>query len=110
MFHQMENVSQELIKLSIISNGFLLSDIASSSLDSTLCLWNAEDGKLLNQISLGPVDLWTIAFSPDSKFVISGSNDGKISMYNVATGKAEQVLDPQNGKFTLSLAYSCGKC
>lgn len=106
----MENVSQELFKLSIILNAFLLPDIASSSLDSTLCLWNAEDGKLLNQISLGPVDLWTIAFSPDSKFVISGSNDGKISMYNVATGKAEQVLDPQNGKFTLSLAYSCGKC
>jgi WD repeat-containing protein 61 len=64
------------------------------------------DGKLLHQISCGPVDLWTVTFSPDSKFVISGSNDGKISMYSVETGKVEQVLDPQNGKFTLSLAYS----
>lgn len=27
-------------------------------------------------------------------------------MYNVLSGKQEQVLDPQNGKFTLSLAYS----
>jgi WD repeat-containing protein 61 len=69
-------------------------------------LWNAENGKLLNQISLGSVDLWTVAFSPDNKYVISGSNDGKISLYNVSTGKPDQVLDPQNGKFTLSLAYS----
>lgn len=93
-------------KLLPVTNVSLFLDIASSSLDSTLCLWNAEDGKLLNQISLGPVDLWTIAFSPNNKHVISGSNDGKISMYNVETGKSEHVLDPQNGKFTLSLAYS----
>lgn len=52
------------------------------------------------------MDLWTVAFSNNSKYVISGSNDGKISMYNVLSGKQEQVLDPQNGKFTLSLAYS----
>lgn len=88
-----------------LTNHFFV-DIASSSLDSTLCIFSSKDGKLLNQISLGPVDLWTVAFSSCSKFVISGSNDGKISMYNVLTGKQEQVLDPQNGKFTLSLAYS----
>lgn len=87
------------------SNFNYLSAIASSSLDSTLCLWSSESGQLLNQIALGPVDLWTVAFSPCDKYVISGSHEGKISMYNVETGKAEQVLDPQNGKFTLSLAY-----
>lgn len=26
-------------------------------------------------------------------------------MYSVETGKAEQVLDAQNGKYTLSIAY-----
>lgn len=79
--------------------------IASSSLDSGLCLWKAETGQLLNQIPMGPVDLWTVAFSPCDKFVISGSHEGKISLYSVETGKPEQVLDPQNGKFTLSIAY-----
>lgn len=49
-----------------------------------------------------------MAFSPCDKYVISGSHDGKISMYSVETGKAEQVLDPQNGKFTLSIAYVSG--
>lgn len=37
--------------------------------------------------------------------MISGSQDGKISMYSVETGKCEQVMDPQNGKFPLSIAY-----
>ncbi|XP_041774335.1 WD repeat-containing protein 61 [Anopheles merus] len=80
--------------------------IASSSLDSSLCIWKAETGQLMNQISVGPVDLWTVAFSPCDKYIISGSHEGKISLYSVETGKAEQVLDPQNGKFTLSIAYS----
>lgn len=79
--------------------------IASSSLDSGLCFWQSTSGQLLNQLTLGPVDLWTVAFSPCDRFVISGSHEGKISMYNVETGKVEQVLDPQNGKFTLSIAY-----
>ncbi|XP_058457051.1 superkiller complex protein 8, partial [Malaya genurostris] len=80
--------------------------IASSSLDSGLCIWKSETGELLNQIALGPVDLWTVAFSPCDTYIISGSHEGKISLYNVETGKPEQVLDPQNGKFTLSIAYS----
>lgn len=70
-----------------------------------MCFWNAENGQLINQLSLGPVDLWTVAFSPCNKYVISGSHEGKISLYSVETGKVEQVLDPQNGKFTLSIAY-----
>lgn len=79
--------------------------IASSSLDSGLCIWKTETGQLLNQAALGPVDLWTVAFSPCNRYVISGSHEGKISLYSVETAKPEQVLDPQNGKFTLSIAY-----
>ncbi|KXJ83403.1 hypothetical protein RP20_CCG007114 [Aedes albopictus] len=92
-----------VVSVDVSSNGEV---IASSSLDSGLCIWKADSGQLLNQISLGPVDLWTVAFSPCDKYIISGSHEGKISLYSVETGKPEQVLDPQNGKFTLSIAYS----
>ena len=74
-------------------------------MDSSLCFWDAASGEQKHLLRFGPVDLWTVAFSPCNKYVISGSNEGKISMYSVETGKAEQVLDPQNGKFTLSIAY-----
>lgn len=92
-----------VVSVAVSSNGKV---IASSSLDSGLCIWKSETGQLLNQIALGPVDLWTVAFSPCNQHIISGSHEGKISLYSVETGKPEQVLDPQNGKFTLSIAYS----
>lgn len=82
--------------------------IASSSLDSSLRFWKTESGQLLNQVALGPVDLWTVTFSPCDKYVVSGSQEGKITLYNVETGKEDRVLDPQNGKFTLSIAYVSG--
>jgi WD repeat-containing protein 61 len=50
------------------------------------------------------VDIWTVAFSPDDKFIISGSHSGKIALYGVESAKQEQTLDTR-GKFTLSIAY-----
>lgn len=77
---------------------------ASSSLDSSMRIWDLENGEKISTIDVGPVDLWTVAFSPDDKYIISGSHSGKITLYNVETAKAEQSLDTR-GKFTLSIAY-----
>lgn len=99
---QLSGHSLGVVSVAVSNDG---STIASSSLDSGLCIWSAETGQLLNQTALGPVDLWTVTFSPDGKYVISGSHEGKISLYSVETVKPELVLDPQNGKFTLSIAY-----
>lgn len=99
---QLSGHSLGVVSVAVSSDG---RTIASSSLDSGLCIWKTETGQMLNQAALGPVDLWTVAFSPDDKYVISGSHEGKISLYDVETAKPEQVLDPQNGKFTLSIAY-----
>lgn len=67
-------------------------------------IWDLERGEKTASIEVGPVDLWTVAFSPDDKYVISGSHAGKITLYNVETAKAEQSLESR-GKFTLSIAY-----
>lgn len=99
---QLAGHSLGVVSVAVSNDG---TKIASSSLDSGLCIWRTDSGQLLNQTALGPVDLWTVAFSPDDKYVISGSHEGKISLYSVETAKPEQVLDPQNGKFTLSIAY-----
>lgn len=78
--------------------------IASSSLDSSLRLWNAETGEKMGIMETGPTDVWTVAFSPDNKYIISGNHTGKINMYNVETQKQERILDTR-GQFTLSIAY-----
>lgn len=75
---QLSGHSLGVVSVAVSSDG---KTIASSSLDSGLCIWKTETGQLLNQAALGPVDLWTVAFSPCDKFVISGSHEGKISLY-----------------------------
>lgn len=52
------------------------------------------------------MDAWTIAFSPDSRFLASGSHTGKINLFGVDSGRKETSLDTR-GKFTLSIAYVC---
>ena len=52
------------------------------------------------------VDTWTVAFSPDSKYIATGSHAGKISLIGVESGKKESALDTR-GKFTMSIAYVC---
>ncbi|XP_065354128.1 superkiller complex protein 8 [Calliphora vicina] len=101
--HQLKGHSLGVVSVAVSSDG---KTIASSSLDSSLCFWDSQSGQQQHLLAFGPVDLWSVAFSPCDKYVISGSNEGKISMYSVETGKVEQVLDAQNGKFTLSIAYS----
>lgn len=69
-------------------------------------IWDLDKGEKISNIETGPMDLWTVAFSPDDKFIISGSQAGIITLYNVETAKAEQTYDTR-GKFSLSIAYVC---
>lgn len=48
-----------------------------------------------------------MAFSPDSRFIATGSHAGKINLIGVESGKKESALDTR-GKFTMSIAYVCG--
>lgn len=82
----------------------LLLVCVSSSLDSSMRVWDLETGEKKSTIDVGPVDLWTVAFSPDDKHIISGSHAGKITLYSVETAKAERSFETR-GKFTLSIAY-----
>lgn len=50
------------------------------------------------------VDAWTVAFSPDSKYIATGSHLGKVNIFGVESGKKEYSLDTR-GKFILSIAY-----
>uniref|UniRef100_A0A8D8SMQ7 WD repeat-containing protein 61 n=1 Tax=Cacopsylla melanoneura TaxID=428564 RepID=A0A8D8SMQ7_9HEMI len=79
--------------------------LASSALDSSLVIWDLSCMKQISKINVGPVDMWNVVFSPDDKYVLSGSQSGKINLYDVETGKLEQIFDTR-GKFTLSIAYS----
>ncbi|KAB0384181.1 hypothetical protein FD755_006098, partial [Muntiacus reevesi] len=65
---------------------------ATHSLDAHI-LWQLEKSKQIKSVDAGPVDAWTLAFSPDSQYL------GKEFIR-----KKEYSLDTR-GKFILSIAY-----
>uniref|UniRef100_A0A2C9JG02 Uncharacterized protein n=1 Tax=Biomphalaria glabrata TaxID=6526 RepID=A0A2C9JG02_BIOGL len=96
--HTLEGHQLGVVSVDINSDGSLA---ASSSLDSHVRIWDLESGKMAKSIDAGPVDAWTIAFSPDSRFLASGSHTGcKIthedSIWSCAFGKNER--DPSGSE------------
>jgi WD repeat-containing protein 61 len=49
--------------------------------------------------------VWTLSFSPDDRFVASGSHSGHVNIFGVESGKKEGTLETR-GKFVMSIAYS----
>ena len=75
------------------SKFFPNSGLVSSSLDSSIHVWDVETGQKLKTMENGPMECWTVAFSPCGTKIISGSNGGKIHVYSVETGQKEKQLD-----------------
>ncbi|MBN2809411.1 MAG: WD40 repeat domain-containing protein [Deltaproteobacteria bacterium] len=59
-----------------------------------------------SQILSGHQDLvWSIAFSPDSRLLISGANDHSVRLWDVASGRQIQILEGHQGEVN-SVAFS----
>ena len=50
------------------------------------------------------VDVWTLQFSVDSRYLATGSHNGKINLFSVEEGRKQTALDTR-GKFIMSIAY-----
>ncbi len=57
-----------------------------ASVDATVCLWDAASGKLLRRLP-GDHMAEGLAFSPDGRFLATGSQDHLIRLWDVASGK-----------------------
>ncbi|KDQ28595.1 hypothetical protein PLEOSDRAFT_1038493 [Pleurotus ostreatus PC15] len=55
--------------------------IASSSADRTIRLWSAYCGEILAIFEAE--EIWSIAFSPDGKQIVTGESSGKEQIWNV---------------------------
>nr|CDS32074.1 WD repeat containing protein 61 [Hymenolepis microstoma] len=78
---------------------------ASASLDNQIIFWDLESNKYLSVFEGEPAETWSVAFSPDSRFVATGSNAGTIHMIGVESHKQENSIALE-GKFIYCLAYS----
>lgn len=66
-------------------------------------LRQVSSGKLLRSLSGHTASVQSVAFSPDGKTVASGSWDGTVRLWNVATGKLVRRL---KSRFQTSVAFS----
>lgn len=66
--------------------------IASAAFNE-IRLWDATDGKLLMSIPAVGFNVHSIAFSPDSRHIVSAHDDGTVRVWNVAEGAVHLRLD-----------------
>ena len=69
-------------------------------------LYNVNTGELLQTLS-NPVDIWSVAFSPDGNRIATGDNNGTIRLWNTHTGKHLRTLRGHGNSIQVqSLAFS----
>jgi tRNA A-37 threonylcarbamoyl transferase component Bud32 len=74
-------------------------------LDCSVRLWDAVNWRELRRLDGHVEPAWTLAFSPDSRFIVSGSGDQSVRLWNVATGQEVHRFQGHANKVT-SVAYS----
>jgi WD40 repeat protein len=87
--------------LAVSPDGKLL----ASARNATACIWNAETGKAIRTIDDCGGGIHSLAFSPDSKKLLTGSTYRALRVWDVETGKE---VNPRQGHHDAvqSLAFS----
>ncbi|KAJ6645325.1 F-box-like/WD repeat-containing protein ebi [Pseudolycoriella hygida] len=69
------------------TNPNMNSIVASASFDFTACLWDVERGTCISTLTKHTDAVYSVAFSPDGKYLASGGNDKYVYIWNVHSGE-----------------------
>eukprot|EP00051_Salpingoeca_urceolata_P010043 m.122353 g.122353 ORF g.122353 m.122353 type:complete len:486 (-) comp16559_c0_seq2:1189-2646(-) len=73
--------------------------LASASCDYTTKIWDTSDGTCLHTLLGHTMPVYSVAFSPDSKRIATGSFDHKLLVWSVETGKLLESHEGGGGIF-----------
>lgn len=73
--------------------------LASASFDSTVRLWDVEKGACIHTLTKHTEPVYSVAFSPDGKFLASGSFDKCVHIWSTQTGQLVHSYKGTGGIF-----------
>ncbi|MBA0677735.1 hypothetical protein Goari_019125, partial [Gossypium aridum] len=73
--------------------------LASASFDSTVKLWDVEQGKLLYSLNGHRDPVYSVAFSPNGEYLASGSLDKSMHVWSLKEGKIVKTYTGNGGIF-----------
>ena len=73
--------------------------LASASYDATIRLWDVDSGKCLHSLGAHTDPVYSVAFSPDGKYLASGSFDKRLLIWNVKDGQLVKTFQGDGGIF-----------
>ncbi|CAH1971194.1 unnamed protein product [Acanthoscelides obtectus] len=73
--------------------------LASASFDSTVRLWDVERGACIHTLTKHTEPVYSVAFSPDGKFLASGSFDKCVHIWSTQTGQLVHSYKGTGGIF-----------
>jgi len=74
--------------------------IASGSVDDTLRLWSANQGRLIRTMQGHPFPIGQLKFSPNGATLFTGSMDGVIRAWQVSSGSLAHSFKGHSGRIT----------
>ncbi|XP_037088650.1 F-box-like/WD repeat-containing protein TBL1XR1-B [Pollicipes pollicipes] len=73
--------------------------LASASFDSTVRLWDVDRGQYIHTLTKHTEPVYSVAFSPDGKFLASGSFDKCVHIWSTQTGQLVHSYKGTGGIF-----------
>jgi WD40 repeat protein len=94
-----EGLTEQIIAVAFTSNGKMIA-ASESAFDeklkdyaySRVSVWNTATGEKLLSLEASKFPMNAVTFTPDNRFVATGSNDGNIIFWDVKTGKQMRTI------------------
>ena len=88
--YDLRKISAELIKKIVELKDYR---IVSGSGDSSIKIWDAVTGNLINTLNGHTHSVWSVCYSSDNKRIVSGSYDNSIKIWDSETGSLINTLN-----------------
>jgi transducin (beta)-like 1 len=83
--------------------------LATASFDNTARIWNAEDGTCLRVFQEHTDSVYSVCFSPDRRFLVTGGMDHRLFISSVTTGEVALAYAGGGGIFDIAWHVGGGR-